>query len=290
MATDLEGFYKRQLDAWSTVRQTYEMLDSVVSRRYVDVEGTIYTLLANTLRMRSTGADVSPAAVAERPCFLCRKNRPKEQISDDIDGLELLLNPYPVFNPHYVIASPEHCCQSIRGRIGQMARIAQAMWDYTIFYNGPRCGASAPDHLHFQAVRSSELPIWEIASGEGSVRRFGPEGFIFVESATPETLEVEVGQLLSRLPAEDGAEPMVNILARATVMGVECVIVPRRRHRPSFWGRADSVLISPGAIDVSGVTVISRRDDFDRVDASMLGDVMREVCYSPEEIMEMILQ
>ena len=66
----------------------------------------------------------------------------------------------PVFSPHFTVSHLDHRPQAIAEQIDAFLRLmADFGSGWTVLYNGPRCGASAPDHLHFQAVPSGQMPI-----------------------------------------------------------------------------------------------------------------------------------
>ncbi len=237
---NIEEFISRQLAIWPEVAARFEALNQVETKT---VGG--YRVQFNPARAVSTAAKVDAASIAARPCFLCAENRPKEQLSIPWEDLEILINPFPIFPGHLTIAACEHIPQSMLGRAAQMRRLSRELHGYTVFFNGAHCGASAPDHMHFQAVPSHFLRI--------------------PKRVYTYTLPEE------DFPAEE-IDPMVNMLCTDGVI----TVIPRYKHRPDCYG---DLLVSPAAIDLAGTLIAVRREDFDRLDADKVDAILREVTY-----------
>ena len=159
----IEKFINDQLSRWHVACDNFRALKDVRTRS-LSVGGLEIKAQFNPSRIVSTAADVTDAGLKARKCFLCRENRPAEQISLKFEGrkskkYDILVNPYPILHNHLVIASDRHTDQSIWKRYVDMLDLAVALGNYTVFYNGPRCGASAPDHFHFQAARRGQMPL-----------------------------------------------------------------------------------------------------------------------------------
>ncbi len=217
---DIDRLVEDQLRDWEEVRlRTMSLRD--VKVKDVTVDGVPWRAQFNPARVVSTGAKVDKASIAARPCFLCRDNRPQCQHVHQWGNYEILVNPFPIFPGHLTIASCRHEPQSVNGHVGDMLRLACDLEGYTVFYNGPQCGASAPDHLHFQAVPSEYMPL---------DRRYPFKRHYFIDSQ--ERVDEALSELLYSLSAY-GDEPMVNIALRAVDSStIEAVVVPRRAHRP----------------------------------------------------------
>ena len=201
---------------------------------------------------------------------------------------------------HLTIPAAEHTPQRIAGRVSDMLRLASELEGYTVFYNGPRCGASAPDHMHFQAGNSDFLTISESLDG-ACLRPVASDGdsmlsvcaspalsVFVIDSATPEAGQRMFGRLSAALPLPEGEdEPMLNMLAYAAAGGTRLVVVPRKRHRPSFYGTEGEgcMLLSPASVDMGGAFITPRREDFGRLDADVLMQVFDELCLDSEEIL-----
>ena len=205
-----------QLRDWEEVRlRTMSLRD--VKIKDVTVDGIPWRVQFNPARVVSTGAKVDKASIAARPCFLCRDNRPQCQHIHQWGDYEILVNPFPIFPGHLTIASCHHEPQSVNGHVGDMLRLACDLEGYTVFYNGPQCGASAPDHLQFQAGPSEYMPL---------DRRYPFKRHYFIDSQ--ERVGEALSELLDSLSAY-GDEPMVNIALRAVDSStIEAVVVPRR--------------------------------------------------------------
>lgn len=266
---DIDRLVEDQLRDWEEVRlRTMSLRD--VKVKDVTVDGVPWRAQFNPARVVSTGAKVDKASIAARPCFLCRDNRPQCQHVHQWGNYEILVNPFPIFPGHLTIASCRHEPQSVNGHVGDMLRLACELEGYTVFYNGPQCGASAPDHLHFQAVPSEYMPL---------DRRYPFKRHYFIDSH--ERVGEALSELLYSLSAY-GDEPMVNIALRAVDSStIEAVVVPRRAHRPQCY---DTVKVSPGAVDVFGTLITVSEADFDAVDSSLAASIFNDVAFVSHEL------
>lgn len=273
---DYKQFFCRQLEAWPECRERYDALRNVCTRQ-LNLGDCVVTLQHNPARARSSAARIDAAAIAARGCFLCRGARPEEQTAMTVDGYELLVNPYPIFREHFTIVAQRHQPQMIVGKLHDFVMWTERLDGLTLFYNGAQCGASAPDHLHFQAAPSSMFPLWQWI--DSHCIPLAPK-YILCHS------ETEAEAVLHRLPANDGGEPPVNILARTTATGLQIVIVPRRRHRPSCYGTEgdDCVLLSPASVDMGGVWILPRKIDFQSLSAEKLKEIISETTYRADEL------
>ena len=287
MQHDINDFIARQLAAWPEAAQRFAALDSALSRS-IDIPGRQpYSLMFNPARIVSSAARTDAASIASRPCFLCSHNRPAAQMVMPYGDYEILVNPFPIFPGHLTIPSRCHTPQAIEGRAADMARLALALQGFTLFYNGARCGASAPDHFHFQAAPSSHLPL-----------RADYHFLTFRFTATPANAESMTQAALARARAvvnsaakgadgscSDDPEPPVNILCSAVTGSdsVEFVVIPRRAHRPANFGSGPGqLLMSPPSADLAGTLVAPRREEFDRLDTPMLLDLFNQLCFPHE--------
>lgn len=272
---DAQKIVAAQLEHWPEAKQRYADLSRVTTRS-LDWGKAQF----NPARIVSTGAKMDARTLAERPCFLCRSNRPPEQDILEWGDYEILVNPFPIFPIHLTIPTKRHTPQSIYGRIEDMCLLARELEGLVVFYNGPRCGASAPDHMHFQAAEA-DLPVMD-----GNA----PFGTIMIEANSPCRMAAEFARAVSLLPASPGAEPMINVLCRyAGNDTYRMAIIPHRRLRPSFYGSSyDEFLISPASVDLGGIVITPLEKDFTRLDAATMHRIYREVCYTPEEIQSMM--
>ncbi|MCM1033849.1 MAG: DUF4922 domain-containing protein [Odoribacter sp.] len=290
---DIEALRAGQISTIDKVRVNYAALKDVESKEF-NINGMKVRAMFNPARAISSAAKVDAATISSRPCFLCRSNRLEGQESVEcLDGrYEVLINPYPIFDHHFVIASKHHERQAFAGRLGDMCNLARELKGYTVFYNGPRCGASAPDHMHFQAILSQELPIWEAISKMEPVKgraekAGGVPADMWIIDTTAEEADRAMESLIPILPQGEREEwePRVNLLATATDNGVRCAVVARPQHRPSFYTsdptNENGMIISPASVDVAGVFVMPRRMDFDRLTADIILKVYNETCKWP---------
>lgn len=295
----IQEFIDAQLAAWPMARGNFEALKGVETKEF-DLDGMHFKVQFNPARIVSSGAKVDAASLAARPCFLCEKNRPAEQIGlDRAEGYTILINPFPIFPRHLTVPEKAHTPQKIEGRMADMIKLASELEGYTVFYNGPRCGASAPDHMHFQAGNTDFLTLpdaledaeqKEIAADGASTLALVdtlPLKLFVIDAATPEEGATLFGRLYKALPVPEGDyEPMMNILAWGTPAGVRVAVVPRKRHRPSFYGTEgdDCMLISPASVDMGGVYITPRPVDFERFGADTVRRLLDELCLSESEI------
>ncbi len=304
-----EEFVDEELSAWPLAAQNYDYLNKITDNRQTiesfdekigERPWYIEKLLCSH-RKASLSAKVDQKSLSERPCFLCKANRPEEQGAIEWENYEILLNPYPIGDPHFTIASKLHEPQRIAGRIKDMARLARMMPWCCVFYNGPLCGASAPDHLHFQATEQMLCAnTWTPKKNLTQVIRLGkstlyaptPSNSLFpyfiIDSASDRDLSEIFDIVYNALPQAD-PEPMMNVVAMKTEGRMSVAIIPRRRHRPSFYGTGpDEMLISPASAEMLGLFITSRQEDFDRLDLQTVRRIYDEVTLSPEEFSEVI--
>ena len=297
-------FFHRQLQTWSDVRHRYRDLEHVETREL----GTDTITLAaqwNPARIGSTGAKIDAKSIAERPCFLCAKNRPQEQMHRVIDGkYELLVNPFPILPVHFTLPTMKHQPQRILSMYDEMLRLAERNTDLTILYNGPHCGASAPDHAHLQTVGTGHLPLqqaWQrLSRNLTEVVKDDEDNGIWQVADYPAAAFVirshgqNVGERLFRRlydalpPAEDDTEPMMNIIMWQSDNAVHSVVLPRRKHRPDCYTATGDAqyIISPGAVDMGGLIITPREQDFRRVTPELILDIYRELSLTPEQMQE----
>lgn len=271
---DYTDFAVSQLSEWPEAAARYDAL-SALRRRRVEVGGVAWELLHNEARAVSTCARVDASSVAARPCFLCAANRPAVQKALPLLGgrYELLVNPFPVFTLHFTIAAASHTPQLLDASLADMIAASRLLQGLIVFYNGPRAGASAPDHLHFQAVPASSLPL--VADGARL-----PFRSIRLHSASPDALAAAARDAIAALPvADDCPEPSLNAFCLYADGSYRLTIIPRRAHRPQCYGRPGGYLVSPGAIDVGGVIIMPRHSDFAAITAADVKTILTDVTY-----------
>ena len=300
----LMRFFNRQLQTWDDVRQRYRDLERVETRELV---ADTFTMVVqwNPARIASTGAKIDAKSISERPCFLCANNRPKAQMHRTVDGIyELLVNPFPILPVHFTLPTLRHQPQRIMPMFGEMLQLAQRNTDLTILYNGPHCGASAPDHAHLQAVSSGILPLqcaWQRLSRNmvEIVKQEEDEGIwhladypataFLIKSHNPESGEQLFRQLYKCLPLTDD-EPMMNVIVWNSGDSLLSVVLPRRKHRPDCYTAEgdEQYIISPGAVDMGGLIITPREEDFRRVTAERVVAIYQELSIDEEQTKEVI--
>ncbi|MCE5263949.1 MAG: DUF4922 domain-containing protein [Deltaproteobacteria bacterium] len=288
---------KRQKEEWRDLSAGYAALAAVRTR---EIRGQGWRVLVqfNPRRIVSSGARLDPETVRQRPCFLCPDHRPPEQraIAYRNDWL-ILCNPMPIFPGHLTIANRSHLPQSLPDHIGTFLGLAADFGPrMTLFYNGPRAGASAPDHLHFQAAPAGWIPVeMEICAPRkraGIRHRSGVtisrtvelgRGALVVEGGEADSLATAVREAIAALGrfTPSTGEPQLNLLGRHTGEGWCLILFPRRKHRPAAYFREgdQGLLISPGAVDMGGVLITPREQDFWKLTPELVSEIYREVAF-----------
>lgn len=305
--SSLLRFFNRQIEKWDDVRKRYRDLNSVQTK---ELPGDTFTLVAqyNPVRIVSTGASIDRKTIAERPCFLCEQNRPAEQIKKILnDDYELLVNPFPILPTHFTIPLRRHEPQQIKGCYGEIHRLLTDYPELTVFYNGPQSGASAPDHGHFQAGLGGVLPlqtswqrlnrnlvevykendnegIWHIADY--------PCAAFLIQSRNQKTDERLFDMLYKELASlqADDAEPMLNVISWRNGEDFFAVVFPRKKHRPQCYtaeGEAQFI-VSPGTLDMAGLIITPRAEDFERITPEVAFGILQEVSLSESEVESII--
>lgn len=302
----LQRFFDRQIEKWDAVRYRFHELQDVRERELPLGDYSVEVQF-NPARIVSTGAKIDKKAIAKRPCFLCAKNRPKEQMTKTVDEkFELLVNPFPILPVHFTIPLRRHEPQRILPNYREMHKLLTRYPELMVFYNGPKCGASAPDHMHFQAGTSGVLPMqqsWQrLSRNLETICTIDDNNCISVVSDYPcpallirsrsEQTDGELFRIIyDALPWQaDDAEPMMNIVAWREGDDFLSVVFPRKKHRPDcYYADGDEkMLVSPGALDMAGLTIIPRAEDFNRITPNQIRDIIEEVSLSDEQFKEVI--
>jgi len=349
---DYIQLFKEQIKIWPLAENNYKALQNVISKELL-IDGVRIVLQCNPARIVSSTANINKGAIQARPCFLCEKNRPSEQnglpfhtneLTKDTEKadqdhiseaeFQILVNPFPVFPIHYTIAASKHQPQTIRGNFETLLKLAKKLDDCVVFYNGPRCGASAPDHLHFQAGNKGLLPVdsgfcdleknnllqifesenfgiyktknflrnaWlikgkrsigavaetrtvaDVGTGTGTIAGVGTETGVGTEIRTGISLGFET--IFRILEVENNCsneEPMINLLCWFENKNWYCLIFPRKAHRPDCYYREGEAkfLISPASVEMGGLIVASRMEDFERIKAENIREIYNDVSIS----------
>lgn len=296
--SSISRFFNRQLEMWEDARHRFRDLKHVEVRQLSDQLKVQF----NPARIVSTGAKIDKHTLGERPCFLCERNRPKEQMTKQIDDhFQLLVNPFPILPVHFTIPATKHQPQSIYRHYGEMHRLLSLHSELMVFYNGPKCGASAPDHLHFQAGTSGVLPLqtnWQRLSRNltdvislndeekiSVLRDFLVPTFVII-SKSEDSDEELFHRLYRSMPMRgDESEPMMNIIAWRKGDEFISVVIPREKHRPDAYfaeGEAQ-MMVSPGALDMAGLIITPREEDFSKINLDKATALLRECGISAEK-------
>ena len=298
----LDQFFSRQLSQWPEASQRYCDLADVQTKE-LHVGQLTFAAQFNPARIRSTGASITKQALAERPCFLCKENRPKEQLTYHLSPLtshisplttHLLVNPFPILPMHFTMPTDAHQPQRIKPLFGQMMEFLKNYPEQTVFYNGPRCGASAPDHAHLQAGTTGVLPLqkeWNrlgkslkpIAQPNDGALMALVEDYpctaVVIRTKDTKTTEQLFMQLYDSLPIMEGEEePMMNVISWREENDFLTVVFPRKKHRPDCYYKEgdEQLLVSPGALDMAGLLITPREEDFRKLDAEKAVSILQE--------------
>ena len=301
LSEKVNELFTLQMDEWPLLKSNYLALEQVITKN-LDFPDYFVKVQYNPARMKSSAAKVDKASIQGRPCFLCDKNMPVEQKGIPIlENYQILINPYPIFPRHLTISAIDHVPQLILDKFGNMLEIARELTDYTIFYNGPRCGASAPDHFHFQAGNRGFMPLdnqmaellslYGKAIGQDSIIAWKVDDmirkFIVIESSNAEKIESVFQKIYNRLLMINPHinEPDVNLHCQYANGKWKVIIFPRGAHRPWQYyaeGR-ERILFSPASVDLGGLLIIPLEEDFSRLDKIQAWSMLKQVCISKEE-------
>ena len=301
--SSISRFFNRQMEKWADARHRFRDLKHVETHQLSDQLKVQW----NPARIVSTGAKIDKKTLGDRPCFLCDKNRPKEQISKQIDERFLLLvNPFPILPIHFTIPARKHQPQSIYKNYGEMHRFLSLHSELMVFYNGPKCGASAPDHLHFQAGTSGILPLqanWQRLSRNltdiislnddekiALIHDFVVPAFVII-SKSEDSDEALFHRLYKSMPVRgDETEPMMNIIAWRKGDEYISVVIPREKHRPeAYFAEGDAqMMVSPGALDMSGLIITPREEDFRKLTEESASAILQECGVSMDKMNSII--
>jgi Domain of unknown function (DUF4922) len=285
----IQTLFEQQRETWPALRESEAALEHLQKKTLLS-DGESVIVQMNPARRRSTMAQIDAKAVAGRACFLCPENMPPEERGVAFEDLVLLPNPFPVLPMHCTIASREHRPQQIAGRIGTFLRLAQAIGpDFAALYNGPQCGASAPDHFHFQSAAANQIPILtqlppRSGRPHGTYSSFG-RSLYTIAGTNVANVGAELEQRINALQSNQSAadEPMFNLLAHFSDAHFIVVLFPRATHRPGcyFATGANRIAVSPAVLEMCGVLVVTEPEDFDRLDAATARSIYEEVSTNP---------
>lgn len=295
MEINADTLLQEQLEEWDDFRTRVEQLNTIQTR---PISMGQYQIIAqfNPARAVSSGAKLDKESIAARKCFLCSENRPGVQKGINLnERFTLLVNPFPILKKHFTIPLNKHSDQEILPYISDFIDFTKMLQKFVIFYNGPQCGASAPDHIHFQAVEKGQLPLeeeWrnletEIWRKDKEIKterllNFGRK-CIHIQSSSPESISREFCDLYKRFQTETDTqeEPKMNLFGFYENDEYHLFVFHRKCHRPrQFFESGEKFkMISPGAIDIAGIFVLPRKEDFESIDKEEILDVLEQVSY-----------
>ena len=294
--------FSRELEAHGRAFLNYEALGGV-EKKDMTIDGFPAQLFFNPARVRSVMADVSPEALQKRACFLCPDGIEEHQLTHNWDSptghtYYIRVNPFPIFSPHFTVSSSVHERQELLPHLESMLHLAKELPEMTIFYNGPMCGASAPDHMHFQAVPRHSLPIEDhfdtnyanailvqeddLQDHLAAVKRILAMGTIPKEAS-------QTGSLTAGASHAEEYEPRWNIVTwyetassydgLASSSKFNTIVFFRRESRPMcfFAPEEERILFSPATVEMGGIGIVANRESFDRLTPDKLRDIIREV-------------
>lgn len=290
-----------QLSEWSLARANFEGLKTVQTKLFNFGDFDVKVQF-NPARMVSSGAKVDAKTIAERKCFLCANNRPTEQKGIDFGDYEILLNPFPIFPEHFTIPRKEHVEQQIKPYFSDMLQFAKAMDDYLIFYNGPKCGASAPDHMHFQAGTKDFLPLvndykrlkqthTDLLITTEKMQLFQMKNYLrtvyCIETGRVEAAQDAFEKLYNHLSPDqqemggEAVEPMMNLVCIFENDKWYVFVLPRKAFRPWQY-TADGeqqLLVSPATVEMCGVFITPVESHFERITKKDIESVFEQVSF-----------
>lgn len=282
---DIESLYSRELNSWELARNNYAALEHMLVKKF-NYKGREIVAQFNPCRYRSAVAGGDNASQREHECFLCSAHQPHEQESIIWnENYKIQINPYPIFNRHLTVSSIEHRPQAIVPYIDDMMSVAAALPGYVLFYNGPKCGASAPFHQHFQAVPFSELPLCrEAIHDDCDLSVYFPFFYIIRPTKKEAKLWFHIIEEGLHEVFDTGEEPMQNVFCWSVKRQMHIIIVPRSKHRPKCYGDGeDELVVSPASVEMAGVWPMVRESDFEKITASRLQSISEEVTISEDD-------
>lgn len=290
----IEMLIADQLKNWETARVNYANLSKVLTRELKFGDNIRIKIQYNPERMRSSTAVRDPKTVERKSCFLCRDNRPPQQMGIEYrNDYIILINPYPIFDKHLTLPSLSHSPQLIAGRFTDMLELTKQLSEYSLFYNGPNCGASAPDHFHFQAGNKGFMPIEDefqkaekelLSSLKGCNTYALNHGFRKVlvlcgsDSLKLTMLFNHIMRIFSSyLPSDP--EPMINIISLWQDEEWSIFVFPRQKHRPDqyFLSAKEQILLSPASVDFGGVLITPRQEDYEKLNKETIKDIFEQL-------------
>lgn len=291
--TQIRALLAEQKKSWSLARTNYAGLKTVRTKSF-DFGDFEVKVQYNPARIVSSGAKVDAKTIAERKCFLCAENRPAEQTSVDAGDYLVLVNPFPIFPEHFTIPRKEHVDQQIKPYFADMLELAEALDDYLIFYNGPRCGASAPDHMHFQAGTKDFLPLvndykrlkethTQLLVESENFQLYSFNNYLrtvyCIESTDVESAKDAFEKLYTHFATEENMEPMLNIICTFEEGKWFTFILPRKTFRPWQYSAEgeQQLLVSPATVEMCGIFITPIEAHFEKITKEDVVSILEQV-------------
>jgi hypothetical protein len=308
IADKAKGLLKQQMTSWKLLSDNYEQLNNVKVKEF-DFDGFIVKVQFNPARITSSSAKVDAKSIKERKCFLCVENLPEQQRGIEFNDYTILCNPFPIFPEHFTIPKVSHTPQKLLGNFAAMLNLAKALSrHYSVFYNGPKCGASAPDHMHFQAGTKFFMPIesdYENFIAENKSIIFAENDYslftinsylrniIVIESPVKSKVIELFKNFYSAYEELSGnsEEPMMNVIASFENDVWKVFIIPREKHRPDYYFAEgeDNILLSPASVDIGGVCITPLEKDFIKITKENIESIFKQICL-PDEKFELLVK
>jgi hypothetical protein len=299
-----DALFEDQKVSWPLLGINWEKLSGARLKQF-DFEGFSIQVQNNPKRITSSAAKVDKVSIEKRACFLCQENRPPEEKNVWFgEEYEILCNPFPIFSQHFTIAKAKHTPQVIAGEFPAFLELSKALPELAVFYNAPNCGASAPDHMHFQAGNRGFMPIereleslkrkyGELLHGSDAIGitavNDGLRRFYVMESSLREPLEA-LGRMAFRFIRElqRGEEPMINMLSYYR-QGWQVLLFPRQKHRPwqYFEEGEQNILLSPASVDMGGTLIMPLEKDYEKITREDIEDIFSQVSFSVDHFQRM---
>ena len=271
---NLHTFLQEQLAAVTIAKANYEKLKQIKTKEFDFGDYKIYVHF-NPARAVSSLAKLDAKSIAERPCFLCAKNRIEGQTAIDFKGeYDICINPFPICDEHFTVVSKLHEPQNILGKVRDFIDLAKMYPDFIVLFNGAKSGASAPDHMHFQLVNQDYFPYPVETPMPGVIEK------IVLQSNNAEELETLLLEQLNRLQQPDELPAShVNLFCQYKNDGWTLTLFPRIQHRPrQFFSEGDDrLMMSPGAIDMTGHLIAAREEDFEKITKEVIVDIFEQI-------------
>lgn len=272
LEAQIQTLFEHETSNWELAKQNYQAQKNVRIKEF-DFGDFRYRLQFNPGRIISSTAKIDWKSIQSRPCFLCEANRPTEQQAVSYkDKYDILVNPYPILPKHFTLASKQHEPQLIRDKFDDMLDLANELPQFVLFYNGPKAGASAPDHFHFQAGNAEFFNYPIELPQDGFIRK------ISHTSANKKEMNDWFFSVYKDLQTNT-EEPMMNLFCQKKGKEIVTTIFPRKQHRPRqfFAEGAEHISISPGSIDMSGTLIVTRLEDFEKIDKETILDIFEQL-------------